>query len=899
MVKNGIEFESKVRESQRSNRKFDFLNPGHAFNNYYKQKYQISKYPKARILAEKYQKQKDKLHSTQQNLLGLNDDINNNNNDGNNINHNENGIKSQQNKPNMNGISNNNNNISNKSGIITHKLTLKQRIMQELALAKKPKCEYIRQHRYSKFIVPLPTKRSNITSYEISIIKLVAQFTACIGKSFIRDLQRNEPDNETFGFLSPMHPRFQYFQRLVDSYSNIIDQFEDYKEYNNRDRHRDRHKRRGDRGRDRDRDRERMDYVSRFKQLNLDRDKIWYESIGSAEWTNREKEKEAKYLKDEEDERRANALIDWQSFTVLETIDFENDNDQTQLVPPGKTIEEIDAILDTTLDVEADINEPILAHDQEEDMDLASSDDEMDMDEDSDKDNDESNKNQTETSTSTKNIDIEMEKEQSEQHRKQIAKAKVAVKLKSTPMPAPKGVILSTDLDEIPTMRMETEEDIELRLKLEKILNDSRNEQLENQQCPICNEFVAIKHLSKHIQIELLDPKWKEQKESLKVRLSQTTLASNQQISENLMKFSREHAAQLGVNNNNNNNKDKDNNLMIPPKPQWDGHKDSLAEQKKLAALHDEIEKQKQKEKEKEKEKQRQKEQENAPTAATKPSENKQGEQKQNQPQPPPPTQQNVPPPHPPSYPPMPPHGVNPYMNPYGRVMHNPLIPHPHPPQFRPPHHGAIHPPMPPPPGHHPGLPAMLPPHHPLHHHPPFMPHHAQQRRMNIPPNMPHPPPPQQQQIPQQPPQQQPMRVHAPPSKKVKLNDGSAMNTQSTNNNKKQQPDGLINENDFISQNGGIGQSVKIKIIVPRDDKKKQFKFNGQTLTFTMKLNENIKELKQRIFNVLTLPINKQKLRIKKNGIWVKDISSLAFYNINSSSILELSTRTRGGKKNK
>ena len=109
----------------------------------------------------------------------------------------------------------------------------------------------------------------------------------------------------------------------------------------------------------------------------------------------------------------------------------------------------------------------------------------------------------------------------------------------------------------------------------------------------------------------------------------------------------------------------------------------------------------------------------------------------------------------------------------------------------------------------------------------------------------------------------------------------------------------MINEQEFISQNGGLANSVKIKIKVPKDDKKKQFKFNGQILTFTMKLDENIKQLKQRIFSVLSLPANKQKLRIQSNGIWVKDVNSLAFYNINSNSLLELATRTRGGKKNK
>eukprot|EP01083_Nonionella_stella_P018189 50799_1 len=99
VVKNGIEFESKVRDSQRSNRKFDFLNPGHAFHNYYKQKYQIHNYPKAAALAEKYQTQQALLHSSQQSLLGID----------------ESKKKEKINKK--------------KTGVITHKLTLKQRIM--------------------------------------------------------------------------------------------------------------------------------------------------------------------------------------------------------------------------------------------------------------------------------------------------------------------------------------------------------------------------------------------------------------------------------------------------------------------------------------------------------------------------------------------------------------------------------------------------------------------------------------------------------------------------------------------------------------------------------------------------------------------------------------------------
>merc|ERR1712176_1108796 len=112
-----------------------------------------------------------------------------------------------------------------------------------------------------------------------------------------------------------------------------------------------------------------------------------------------------------------------------------------------------------------------------------------------------------------------------------------------------------------------------------------------------------------------------------------------------------------------------------------------------------------------------------------------------------------------------------------------------------------------------------------------------------------------------------------PPLKKMKLSEKDDVNANSN---------GLIDEAQFIADNGGVGKEVVVRIKVPKDEKKKQFKFNGQTLTFTMRLNQSIQELKQRIFNVLTIPINKQKLKIQSNGVWVKGDGSLAFYNVNS-----------------
>ena len=112
----------------------------------YKQKYQIAKFPKAAQLAEEYAASKQ----TREQLLQQE--------------------PSAEEEP-----------AAGQSSVISHQLTLSQRIMQELALARKPKAEYITARRYNQFVVPLPSKR--LSAYDVSVMKLVAQFTTCSAAS--------------------------------------------------------------------------------------------------------------------------------------------------------------------------------------------------------------------------------------------------------------------------------------------------------------------------------------------------------------------------------------------------------------------------------------------------------------------------------------------------------------------------------------------------------------------------------------------------------------------------------------------------------------------------------------------------------------------------------------------
>jgi splicing factor 3A subunit 1 len=54
------------------------------------------------------------------------------------------------------------------------------------------------------------------------------------------------------------------------------------------------------------------------------------------------------------------------------------------------------------------------------------------------------------------------------------------------------------------------------------------------QKCPICGENIPVDELSEHMRIELLDPRWKEQKQALRNRQNESSLSSNADISANL-----------------------------------------------------------------------------------------------------------------------------------------------------------------------------------------------------------------------------------------------------------------------------------------------------------------------------------------------------------------------------
>lgn len=67
--------------------------------------------------------------------------------------------------------------------------------------------------------VPVPP---GLSSLELDVIKLTAQFVARNGKAFLNGLVQREQTSVQFAFLKPTHSLFSFFTQLCDAYSRVL-----------------------------------------------------------------------------------------------------------------------------------------------------------------------------------------------------------------------------------------------------------------------------------------------------------------------------------------------------------------------------------------------------------------------------------------------------------------------------------------------------------------------------------------------------------------------------------------------------------------------------------------------------------------------------------------------------
>ncbi|CAI4231138.1 unnamed protein product [Auanema sp. JU1783] len=122
-----------------------------------------------------------------------------------------------------------------------------------------------------------------------------------------------------------------------------------------------------------------------------------------------------------------------------------------------------------------------------------------------------------------------------------------------------------------------------------------------------------------------------------------------------------------------------------------------------------------------------------------------------------------------------------------------------------------------------------------------------------------------------------PAPTHAPPP----MNDGPPAKRQKTEED-------LEPESSWLEKVSG---NVDLRIQLP---KAPDLGFDGNIIALQIDITNSIGELKQRIQELTNMPIAKQKLNF--DGFFLKDQSSLAFYNLNNHSLVTVQVKERGGK---
>ncbi|ODO08883.1 splicing factor 3A subunit 1 [Cryptococcus wingfieldii CBS 7118] len=305
----------------------------------------------------------------------------------------------------------------------------KKEVKVEESKAKEPKAW--------EFKVDMP----GVTAQDLDILRLTALFHARRGRSFLSSLSVKEGRNYQFDFLRPTHSLYGYYNRMVESYSKVINPPPGLIDGLVK---------------------EAKDEGSKWKTLE--------EARNRAEWERGRRKRENDRAKEEEEDAKAMAAIDWQDFVTVETIEFTQADEALEL-PPPTSIQKLKSMSLAEKRMAAMVMEetgagPTQANGQQDEMEIEE--DEEDED------------------AKTQRIKAEQEQARAREVQR-AAMEQRGMKIKKDYVP--KGL--------------------------------QRTTSVSTATCPNCGQLIPEDQLSEHMRIELLDPKWKEQKKQQDLRRAQ------------------------------------------------------------------------------------------------------------------------------------------------------------------------------------------------------------------------------------------------------------------------------------------------------------------------------------------------------------------------------------------
>lgn len=140
-----------------------------------------------------------------------------------------------------------------------------------------------------------------MSTLDLDVIKLTAQFVARNGKQFLTELTSREHANPQFAFLKPTHSLFSLFTSLADAYSKVL--------------------------------MPPRSAIERVKRDSENKEQLLERCLNRLEWEQAQERKKLEEEAEAQKEREALARIDWQDFVVAEKIEFGEDDDE-QLPEP-------------------------------------------------------------------------------------------------------------------------------------------------------------------------------------------------------------------------------------------------------------------------------------------------------------------------------------------------------------------------------------------------------------------------------------------------------------------------------------------------------------------------------------------------------------------------------------
>ncbi|KAL0038699.1 hypothetical protein WJX79_003797 [Trebouxia sp. C0005] len=334
-----------------------------------------------------------------------------------------------------------------------------------------------------KYSVHVP---EGLTYFDLDLIKMTAQFVARNGKGFLTGLAGKEHSNPQFMFLKPTHSMFGFFTSLCDAYSRVL---------------------MPDKG-----------LMLKLHQDASDRTAILERCLRRLEF-DKARDAAAKAQADQlEAERMAMQSIDWHDFVVVETIEFDEDEDDE--LPMLLTQRDV-VLMNKAGPLEEDVAEPAAQ--------LANGDAQT----------------------------VEM----SEEERAMVAEADAAAAPVTTAADrAPEGVDAEQAVEEqrlpeaAPAPQAAKDEDMDMEVDEEPmriVRNYQRHDARANQSSrvavsPITGELIPVDQMAEHMRISLIDPKFQQQREAMMSKIRETTKAGDDEIGRNLIGLARKRPDVFG-----------------------------------------------------------------------------------------------------------------------------------------------------------------------------------------------------------------------------------------------------------------------------------------------------------------------------------------------------------------